>query len=119
MNNAIIVFEKEHLKTILLCYDEKELSEKVDKLSDNDLKEIGYLAFKYVGHCNLIDKTIAYGAIEFFEGTHRELKRKKRIMKYYHVNNKNNIQKNDNIQNDFGLFDKIKSILGKRITKSK
>lgn len=83
MGQAIIEFKKDHLKIILLSYDECELANKVETLSDNEIKVIGQLAVKYIAQFNLVDQTIACGAVEFMEGSYRPLKRKKRDMKYY------------------------------------
>ena len=83
MGHAIIEFKKDYLKIILLSYGEVELANKVDTLTNNEIKAIGQLAFKYMAQFNLVAQTIAYGAVEFMEGTYRPLKRKKRDMKYY------------------------------------
>jgi hypothetical protein len=83
MGNVTIEFKKDHLKIILLCYGEIELANKVEDLSNQDIKNIGGLAAKYIVKCNLVDQTIAYGAVEFMEGIQRPLKRIKRDMKYY------------------------------------
>lgn len=83
MGQAIIEFKKDYLKIILLSYGEVELANKVDTLTDNEIKVIGQLAVKYIAQFNLVDQTIACGAVEYMEGTYRPLKRKKRDMKYY------------------------------------
>jgi hypothetical protein len=83
MGQAIIEFKKDYLKTILLSYGEVELANKVDALTDKEIKAIGQLSFKYMAQFNIVAQTLACGAVEFMEGTYRPLKRKKRDMKYY------------------------------------
>jgi len=83
MGQAKIEFKKDNLKMILLSYGETELAKKVETLTDNEINVIGELALKYIAQFNLVDQTIACGAVEFMEGTYRPLKRKKRDMKYY------------------------------------
>ena len=62
-----------------------ELAEliRTTEVSEENIKSIGQLAAKYIVKCNLVDQTIAFGAVEFMEGLHRPLKRKKRDMKFY------------------------------------
>jgi hypothetical protein len=83
MGKGIVEFEKDYLKTILLSYGEVELANKVDALTDNEIKAIGQLSIKYIAQFSLVAQTLACGAVEFMEGTYRPLKRKKRDMKYY------------------------------------
>ncbi len=61
---------------LLLAYGENELVSRIDNLPDEDLNKIGELATKHIGHGGYISKQIALGAIEFFEGSMREPKRK-------------------------------------------
>jgi hypothetical protein len=78
-----IQFQKSVLKRDLQAYGEDELAERMDELSLEDLELIGALAANYMRKHRLIDAMIVQGAVEFFEGKERELKRKKRIMKFY------------------------------------
>lgn len=105
MGQAIIEFKKDYLKIILLSYDEFELADKVETLSDDEIKVIGQLAVKYMGQFNLVDQIIACGAVEFMEGQYRPLKRKKRDMKYY--------RSSDTIEKKVEEKGKTESIIGK------
>lgn len=79
----MIAASRHSIKQDLLAYGENELAKQIDKLSDNDLNQIGELASKYIGQGGYISKHIALGAIEFIEGATREPKRKKRDLSIY------------------------------------
>lgn len=110
MGQAVIEFEKEHLKIILLSYGEIELSNKVETLTDKEIEVIGELSIKYIAQYNLIDQTIACGAVEFFEGAYRPLKRNKRDMKYYH-NIETKEKKIEVEKKSEGIFAKMKRLV--------
>lgn len=74
---------KHSIRQDLIAYGEVELAINLDQANDADLDEIGRLAMKFLSDGGYLSKHIAMGAVEFFEGTPRELKRKRRNMSAY------------------------------------
>ena len=74
---------KESIILDLMAYGEKELAEKAEELTDEQIAEIHELASKSVCRGGNAVKTIVYGVIEYFEGQCREPKRKHRNMSVY------------------------------------
>ena|GEM_PF-6215900 len=85
MGEVIIEFERDCLIAILNSYHETDIAEKAKSATTSDLKKIGVNAAKYLGKYSLIDKMIAYGAVEFFEGSARDLRRKKRDLSRFPI----------------------------------
>ena len=79
----MIIATKKSIQQDLLAYGEEQLAKQIDKLSDDDLKEIGKLASKHIGEGGYIAKHITLGVIEYIEGKKREPKRKKRDLSVY------------------------------------
>ena len=79
----MIVTSKENIKTALLAYEENEIAMKAESLTDEQVLEIGKMSVKYMAENRLIDKMLALAAVEYFEGTKRELKKNRRDMKCY------------------------------------
>jgi hypothetical protein len=78
--------DKDTLKKALLSYGETELAAKVDALTDEQIKTIGEYAARHIGQNKLVAKTIALGAIDYFEGKSRSLKKNRRDLSFYEGN---------------------------------
>lgn len=100
----MILASKQNIMTALLAYGEFEVAEKVDKLADEQVLQIGKIAMNYVATNNLVDKTLALAAVEYVEGKKRDLKRNRREMKYY----------NDNSEKDEGFFGRMMKLIMKK-----
>ncbi len=100
----MIVTSKQNIKTALQAYGELEIAEKADKLTDEQTLQIGKMAMAFISTNNLVDKTLALAAVEYFEGTKRELKRNRRDMKYY----------KDTKDKDDGFFGRMLKLINKK-----
>lgn len=81
----MILQSKFSIKQDLLAYGEKDLADKIDSLSDDELNQIGELGAKYIREGGYISKMIVLGAIEYIEGKKREPKKKKRDLSVYNT----------------------------------
>jgi len=79
----MIEFDKQNLIEILNAYGETSYLTNVQNISEEELKQMGKLASKYIGKYNLVDRTVIAGVIEFYEGQEREPKFKRRNLKAY------------------------------------
>ncbi len=74
----------------LRAYGEEWAVEKLLAVNEDDLFKIGELAFvHYLVPKTILDKAICLGVVEYFEGSSRPLRRKRRVF-----------QKTENSQND-------------------
>lgn len=67
----------------LLAYGEPEAAEKIQELSDEQIQEIGFLAYKnystfWSGQGPMLDTAICRAIVEYLEGEARPLRRKRR-----------------------------------------
>jgi hypothetical protein len=100
----MILATKENIKTALLAFGEFEVADKADKLTDEQILQIGKMAMNYIATNNLVDKTLALATVEYFEGNKRDLKRNRRDMKYYI----------DNPTKDEGFFGRMMKLIMKK-----
>jgi len=100
----MILTSKQNIKTALLAYGEFEIADKADNLTDEQVLQIGKMAMNYIATNNLVDKTLALAAVEYFEGKKRGLKRNRREMKYY----------NDNSEKDDKFFGRMMKLIMKK-----
>lgn len=64
----------------LIAYGEPEAAEKLMQLDESALLKIGVIAFEnYLVPKTILNKAICLAVVEFFEGSKRELRRKRRI----------------------------------------